>query len=157
MRQENRELLEDVINDRLNKALDGENEDERSVAFKNAMEAISRSTDLSKQDDAFQEHEEKLAHEKEKLEQEKEKLAQDRAFQEQQLAEARKEKKRSFWISVGGVVLTAIGSIVVPVLLDKKNREFKTDFAHECMEFESNGGMFTTTAGKSTKDYLRHK
>lgn len=157
MNEENRQLLADVINDRLNTALNGENEDERSVAFKNAMEAIDRSTNLAKQDDAFQEHEEKLAHEKAKLEQEKEKIAQERVLQEQQIIEARKEKKRGFWISVGGIVLTAMGSIVVPLVLDKKNREFKTEFTRECMEFESTGGMFTSTPGKSTRDFLRHK
>lgn len=139
MNEDNRELLADVISDRLNTALNGANEDERSGAFEEAMQAIDRSTNIAKQDDSFQEHTEKLAVEKEQLE------------------EAKKEKRRNFWIKTVEVGVTLLVGVGVPLICDYKNRKFKEDFARECMEFESNGGMFTSTPGKSTRDFLRHK
>ena len=47
MKKENKKLLEEVINDRLNKSL-SENEQEATEAFKDAMEAIDRQHELDK-------------------------------------------------------------------------------------------------------------
>lgn len=49
MKKENKKLLEEVIKDRLTKSL-GNNPDEASDAFKEAMEAIDRQNTLDKDD-----------------------------------------------------------------------------------------------------------
>lgn len=76
MNDVNRGLLADVIEKNLNAALNSEQgSDEERTAFRQAMEAIDRDNNISKNDDAFQEHSEKLAAEKEKVEKiEKEKI-----------------------------------------------------------------------------------
>lgn len=164
MRQDNRDLLEDVMTSRLSEAIDGENEDVRSTAFKDGMNAADRLIALGKNDDAFQEHEEKLAFEREKLDQEKEKLAyerqkleQERLFQEAQLIEAKKKEKWARWIGLGGTVLTGVASIVLPMVLDKSDKKFKKEFANDCFKYETEGVIPTSTPTKSTRDFLRHK
>ena len=47
MKKDNKKLLEEVINDRLTKSL-GENPDEASAAFEEAMQAIDRQNELDK-------------------------------------------------------------------------------------------------------------
>ena len=47
MKKDNKKLLEDVINDRLTKSL-GNNPDEASAAFEEAMQAIDRQNELDK-------------------------------------------------------------------------------------------------------------
>lgn len=48
MKKENKALLEEVINDRLKRALEEENEEQSQVIFKEAMEAIDRQASLDK-------------------------------------------------------------------------------------------------------------
>ena len=47
MNKENKKLLAEVINDRLTKSL-GENQEEASAAFEEAMQAIDRQNDIDK-------------------------------------------------------------------------------------------------------------
>ena len=47
MRKENRKLLEEVTKDRLETALTSEDEEKKKEAFKEAMEAVSKQTDIS--------------------------------------------------------------------------------------------------------------
>lgn len=47
MKKDNKKLLEEVINDRLTKSL-GDNPDEATVAFEEAMQAIDRQNELDK-------------------------------------------------------------------------------------------------------------
>ena len=49
MKKDNRDLLEKVIKDRLDKSLQSENAEEASVAFNEAMEAIDRQNTLDKE------------------------------------------------------------------------------------------------------------
>lgn len=164
MRQDNRELLEDVMASRLSEAIDGENEDVRSTAFKDGMNAADRLIALGKNDDAFQEHEEKLVFEREKLDQEKEKLAferqkleQERLFQEAQLIEAKKKEKWGRWIKIGEVILAGAVGVLVPMALDKRDKKFKKEFANDCFKYETEGVIPTSTPSKSMRDFLRHK
>lgn len=69
MNETNRALLAKVIETNLNAALNSQRgSDEERTAFRQAMDAIDRDNNISKNDDSFQEHSEKLAAEKEKLE-----------------------------------------------------------------------------------------
>ena len=63
MKKDNRELLESLIQNRLEEAL--KNEDENSKAFKEAMEAIDRQLEIDRRELEMQKEELKLEHEKE--------------------------------------------------------------------------------------------
>lgn len=178
MRQENRDGMEDLLADRLEAARNGANEDERSTALKDAATLMGYTINQDKNDDAFQEHTEKLAFEREKLELEKERLAlerlkqehermklaleltkleQDKAIQEAQLLEAKKKEKWARWIGLGTAVVSGVVGIGVPLLLDKSDKQFKSEFAENCFRYESDGCIPTSTPSKSTRDFLRHK
>jgi hypothetical protein len=178
MRQENRDSMEDLLADRLEVARNGVNEDERSTALKDAATIMGYTINQDKNDDAFQEHTEKLAFEREKLELEKERLAlerikqehekaklaleltkleQDKVIQEAQLLEAKKKEKWARVIGLGTAVVSGVVGIGVPLLLDKSDKRFKSEFAADCFRYESDGCIPTSTPSKSTRDFLRHK
>lgn len=66
MKKDNRELLESLIQNRLEEAL--KNEDENSKAFEEAMKAIDRQLEIDKREADMQKEELKLKHDKEKEE-----------------------------------------------------------------------------------------
>ena len=170
MNVENRELVEEVLKKNLNAALDAESgSDEEKAVFKQAMEATAQLIALSKNDDAYQEHIEKLAVDKDKLEIEKEKIEiekekieiereklenekENRAKEE----EFRKAEARKTWIFRG--IETVVISVVAPLILNAVSNRGKMKFADKCMDWEVNGGnAFTTTPGRTVKDFFRFK
>ena len=170
MNDENRELIEGVLTKNLNAALDAESgSDEEKVVFKQAMEATAQLITLSKNDDSYQEHSEKLALDKEKLQVEREKneiakehneiekakLINDEKYRAKE-EEFRKKEARNNWIyRVGEVLLVAL---VAPLIINKASNRDKVDFAEKCMDWEVNGGnTFTTTPGRSSKDFFKLK
>ena len=66
MKKDNRDLLESLIQNRLEEAL--KNEDENSKAFEEAMKAIDRQLEIDKREADMQKEELKLKHDKEKEE-----------------------------------------------------------------------------------------
>lgn len=66
MKKDNRDLLESLIQSRLEEAL--KNEDENSKAFEEAMKAIDRQLEIDKREADMQKEELKLKHDKEKEE-----------------------------------------------------------------------------------------
>lgn len=65
MNEQNRGLLDEVIKDRLERTLDSNvNTDEAKVAFKEAMEAVDRQTEMSKLDVSREEQKKKQKHAK---------------------------------------------------------------------------------------------
>ena len=100
MDEKNRTLLEYVINDRLDTALNSDvGSDEAKVAFKEAMEAVDRQIELSKLDASSKEQEE-------------EKLAKE------------KNAKWDRWIRAGEIILAMIA---VPVMDHLFKRRFMKD------------------------------
>lgn len=100
MDEKNRELLTEVTNDRLNKALTYDvGSDESKVAFKEAMEAVDRQIELSKQDANSKEQEEENLNKK-------------------------KNAKWDRWIRIGEITLAMIA---VPVMDHLFKRRYVRD------------------------------
>lgn len=170
MNDENRELIEGVLTKNLNAALDAESgSDEERAVFKQAMEATAQLITLSKNDDAYQEHSEKLAADKEKLEVEREKITIEKEKLEIEKSklenekecrakdeEFRKAEARKNWIFRG--IEIVVVSVVAPLVLNTVSNRSKMKFADKCMDWEVNGGnAFTTTPGRSVKDFFKFK
>lgn len=150
MNDVNRGLLDEVIQMKLEAVKDlVPGSDEEKAVFKQAMEAIDRDVSISKNDETYSEHVDKIEVEKSKLEIEKSKLKEDIKNKAIENDFKRKESKYN-WIRWG----VEIGVIyLLTPMLDKKIKE---GFARLCMEFETSDS-FTSTPGRSIKDFFRFK
>lgn len=135
MNAKNRELLEEVIKERLEGALNSsEKTEESKTAFKEAMVAIDRQIELSKMDDSYREQVEKRELEEKK-----------------QIREDEFKEKESKWNKIIrgaeiGVPLIALGIELVSKFRFMKNVcNFEKDYS------------FTTTPGRSLSSYFRWK
>lgn len=136
MEKENQKLLEEVIESRLKIVLDSEaGSEEARVAFKEAMEAVDRDTELHKLETARIDQLEKRELEADKLNREE---------------EFRKKEARIGWI-VKGVELAAT-LVLIPVV----ETVCKKAFAKDICNFEKDY-TFTTSAGKSLVGLFRFK
>lgn len=170
MNNENRELMEEVARKNLEVALDANTgSDEEKVAFSQAMVITERLITLSKNDDAYQEHVEKLAADREKLEIEKEKIEIEKEKieierikldneKENRIKEDEFRKAESMKNWMYRIGETAVIGVVVPLVLNAIGNRYKMKFADKCMDWEVNGGnTFTTTPGRSIKDFFHFK
>lgn len=160
MSDEIKNLLDKVIENRLNQVATSKAEDEGvNVAFKQAMDAIDRQLELSKIDDSYEQNlkkqelaeqdvtkkyelaEQELQKRQEQLEQEakKQELAEQELIKKQELA--RQEAKIN-WI-IRCIELGLI-TIVVPWMQYRHNKNFATMMCN----FEKDY-TFTTSAGRS--------
>lgn len=127
MRKDNRDLLESLIQNRLEEAL--KNEDENSKAFEEAMKAIDRQLEIDKREADMQKEELKLKHDKEKEE------------SRQQFEIEREESKQHFEVDIQTKrhefdlekeeVKSNLDSI-----RDDKNRTFQVQLEEMRQEFE---------------------
>lgn len=165
MDEKNRELLAEVITKNLEGALHSEQgSEEEKAAFRQAMDAIDRQSAISKNDETYQEHTEKLEAdkekldtiEKEKIEIEKQKIEIEKMKMEIEKSnrasedEFKKAEARKAWI-FRGIEIAAV-SVLAPVL----NNIAKKGFAKMCMLWEDEH-TFTSTPGKSVRDFFRWK
>lgn len=160
MNDENKTLLDKVIENRLRQALNSKADDEGvNVAFKQAMDALDRKLELSKIDDAYEQAirkqelaeqevtkkyelaEQELQKKQEQLEQEAKKLelAEQELIKKQELAE--REAKITWMIRIAELGLV---SLVLPCIQHRHNEKF----AMMMCNFEKDY-TFTTTAGRS--------
>lgn len=160
MNDENKQLLDKVIKNRLEQALKSKAEDEGvNIAFKQAMDAIDRRLELSKIDDSYEQTrikqeladeethkklelaEQELKHKQKLLDQEikKQKLAEQELLNKQELAA--KEAKISWMIRVAEL---AAVTLIVPIMQHRCNMRY----AKTMCNFEKDY-TFTTTAGRS--------
>lgn len=157
MDNDNRGLLTEVIAKNLNCALGAEQgSEEEKTAFKHAMEAIDRESRMAKDDDAYRESTSKLETERERIQLEKERIQLEKErieFENQQRIKEnefkRKEAKKTW-------VIRAVEIGVIYVLAPVIDSKLKTKFAKICMVWETDN-TFTTTPGRSTKDFFRFK
>ena len=127
MKKDNRDLLESLIQNRLEEAL--KNEDENSKAFEEAMKAIDRQLEIDKREADMQKEELKLKHDKEKEE------------SRQQFEIEREESKQHFEVDIQTKrhefdlekeeVKSNLDSI-----RDDKNRNFQVQLEEMKQEFE---------------------
>ena len=127
MKKDNRDLLESLIQNRLEEAL--KNEDENSKAFEEAMKAIDRQLEIDKREADMQKEELKLKHDKEKEE------------SRQQFEIEREESKQHFEVDIQTKrhefdlekeeVKSNLDSI-----RDDKNRNFQVQLEEMRQEFE---------------------
>lgn len=127
MKKDNRDLLESLIQNRLEEAL--KNEDENSKAFEEAMKAIDRQLEIDKREADMQKEELKLKHDKEKEE------------SRQQFEIEREESKQHFEVDIQTKrhkfdlekeeVKSNLDSI-----RDGKNRNFQLQLEERRQEFE---------------------
>ena len=127
MKKDNRDLLESLIQNRLEEAL--KNEDENSKAFEEAMKAIDRQLEIDKREADMQKEELKLKHDKEKEE------------SRQQFEIEREESKQHFEVDIQTKrhefdlekeeVKSNLDSI-----RDDKNRAFQMQLEEMRQEFE---------------------
>lgn len=136
MDAENRKLLDEVIEDRLDTALGSDvGTEEGKVAFKEAMEAVDRRIELAKLDASSKEQEEKR-----KLEEEKQ--------QREELAKKKEQRVQT----VIRIVEIGLALIAVPVM----EHIFKKDYMRDVCTFEKDY-TFTTSAGKAVSGIFRFK
>lgn len=143
MDDKNRALLERVIEDRLRRSeLADPTKEEDKVAFKEAMDALSKQIELDKIDASHEEQLEKLKIENERLKAECEKNLRDEA--------ARKsEAKKDRWVQIGTF---GAGMLLGPTL----EYIFKSAFARYICEFEKEN-TFISTPGRTLSDVFRFK
>lgn len=151
-----RDLMEDVIAENLNYALDnGVGDETAQKALKNGMEAYKAFTEMTKVDDSHSEQEDKLAFEKSKLELdrekaaaeakrleieekkiqveekkldlEREKLENEKFNKANEVAIAKKNRVKDVLLGVGGLVVTGI---VVPVVQYTCNKLLSTHWSN---------------------------
>ena len=154
MNEENRELLTNVVKDRLEAALDSEGgTDEAKLAFREAMEAIDRVIELKKIDDSNHEKAAQREIELGKIAEANAELVSKNALEEKKVSmEAdirKKEFKKNFvlrCIEVGGAL------VLVPIV----DTCCKKVFARDICNFEKDY-TFTTSAGRSLGGLFRFK
>ena len=144
MDEKNRELLGKVINNRLEQALSksGEAAEESKLAFKEAMDAVSKQIELDKIEAAHAEHEEKMNMERVKLNNEESKTIREESFKAE-------EAKRDRWVQIG---LFAAGLFASPLI----EVACKKSYAKLLCEFEKDY-TFTTSAGRSLSGLFKFK
>lgn len=168
MNDENKQLLDKVIKNRLEQALKSKADDEGiNIAFKQAMDALDRQLELSKIDDSYEQTtkkqelaeeemrkklelaEQELLHKQMLLDQEmeKQKLAEEELLKKQELA--RKEAKIGWIIRVAELVLT---TVVASTIQHRNNMRY----AKVMCNFEKDY-TFTTTAGRSMSRLFQFK
>ena len=136
MNNENRELMEKVVKDRLEAVLDSSVEPEEAKRlFDEAMKAVDRQLESDKLDISYSEH-------VEKLESEKEKDSRDAEFRKE---EAKKER----WIRIGEF---AAMLVLAPII----ETTCKKAFAKLICNFERTDSFYTT-AGRSLSSLFRFK
>lgn len=129
MNEKNRKLLEEVIEDRLTEALNGDVKlPETKIAFGEAMQALTTQTEITKMENAHQEQEEKRK------------------------AEDRFRMKETKW----DVILRTAEVVAVPVGLCVINIVSRNRFAKRLCNFEKDY-TFTTTAGRSLGSFFKFK
>lgn len=107
MDERNRELMQEVLQDRLEKSINTSLEaEERNVAFEQAMKIADRQAKIYESDIVYDDQIKKLEHEKEKLETEK------------------SENKKNRWIKAGEIFVMAI---VVPTMYLVANKALIKD------------------------------
>lgn len=131
----NRDLLAEVIEDRLEKALSSYGDDGSDLAFKEAMDAVSKQIELDKIDASREEVEKKL-----KVEEEKN-LREDSTKKE----EAGKDRVTQICIFAAGLVLGPVIEVACKRGYAKMLCEFEKDYT------------FTTTAGRGLSGLFRFK
>ena len=129
MNEKNRKLLEEVIEDRLTEALNGDvKSPETKTAFGEAMQALTTQTEITKMEIAHQEQEEKRK------------------------AEDKFRMKETKW----NVILRTAEVVAVPVGLCVINIVSRNRFAKRLCNFEKDY-TFTTTAGRSLGSFFKFK
>lgn len=144
MNEKNRELLEDIINQKLYEcsSADQLSQEERDKAFKDALSAIDRSNESLKLEHSKAELESKIELEKEKFESEKEFKDIDNDFRT-------KEYKKNLIIRTIEVAIVPVGLCIINIV--SRNR-----FAKKICLFEKDY-TFTTTPGRSLRDVFKFK
>jgi len=168
MNDEIKDLLDEVIEKRLEQALKSKADDEGvNIAFKQAMDAIDRQLELAKIDDSYdrelkkhelaeQEMQKKYALAEQELQKKQEQLeqeAQKQALAELELANKQKLAERDTkinWI-IRGVELGLI-TVVVPIIQYRCNMRY----AKVLCNFEKDY-TFTTSAGRSLSRLFQFK
>ena len=136
MDERNRELLKEVIEDQLEKALASDVGDEESKqAFKEAMDAVSKQIEFDKIETSHEEQNKKLETEEKRS----------RREEEAKKEEARKER-------IADICKFGAGLVVAPLV----EFTFKKTFAKMLCEFEKDY-TFSTTAGRSLSSLFRFK
>ena len=143
---ENKDLLEQVIEDRLNTSLDNEvDEKVRSQAHKEAMEAIDRQIQLKKLESSDEEQTIKAGFEKDKIDLEKDKIDLEKTKFELE----KTEKKSNRIIKIVEIAAIPVGLFVADCL-------FKRYYMRQVCNFEKDYS-FTTTPGKGISSLFRFK
>lgn len=143
MDKRNKDLLSEVIKDRLDRALieDPENEGDKQL-FKEAMEALNKQIELDKIEVSHDEQLEKLRIENERLKAECEKNLRDEAAK-------KSEAKKDRWVQIGLFVAgLALGESI--------DYAKKKGFARYICNFEKDY-TFTTSPGRSLSGLFRFK
>lgn len=136
MNERNRELLDRVIENRLNEVLHpNAGSDEDKNTFKEAMDALNKKIELEKIETS---HQEQIK----KMEMEKERNHRDEIVK---IEEARRDRIVQIGLFVGGAVLS-------PMI----ERWIKTGYAKMLCEFEKDY-TFTTSAGRALSSLFRFK
>ena len=147
---ENENLLEQVIEDRLNTALDNEVDVKvRSQAHKEAMEAIDRQIQLKKLAASEEETKSKQNVEYARLAASKEETNSKQNVEYARLALERSEKKSNRIIKVVEIAAIPVGLFVADCL-------FKRYYMRQVCNFEKDYS-FTTTPGKGISSLFRFK
>lgn len=157
MNEENRELLSEVIKANLIRTLDAtQGSDEEKTAFKQAMEAISRQADVSKNDDSYQEHADELSVEKDKLELEKQKIEIEKAKLEAEKRNRANDEEFKKAEAKKALILKGVEIGAMFILTPIIDGVIKKSFAKVCMLWEDDH-TFTTEPGKSVRNFFKFK
>lgn len=135
MNTTNRELLDELTMDCLQRAIDATDEEERETILNEVNKLVDRQTALYKIDVEYQEHCEKIEKEKESQ----------RIDEENKRDEAKRNRKVQIGMFVAGLILTPTIDYVV-----------KSKFADRLCTLEQ-FETFTTTAGRSISGWFKWK
>lgn len=143
MEDKNKRLLEDVIEERLTRTRIGEpgNEDDR-VAFKEAMDALSKQIEFDKIEASHSEQLEKLRIENERLKAERDKNHRDEAA-----------RKKEVWIDAGIKIGTFLGGTLLGAWVEHK---FKMTYMRDVCQFEKDN-TFISTPGRGLSSLFHFK
>ena len=136
MDERNRNLLKDLIEDRLERAIDADpNNEEDKLVFKEAMEAVNKQIELDKIETS---HKEQI----EKMKMDKEQSLRDETVK---LEEAKKERLVQIGLFAAGLLISPIIEVACKKGYAKMLCEFEKDYT------------FTTSAGRSLSGLFRFK
>ena len=150
MDDNNRQLLSEVVQKKLNQALNCSADDENyNQVFKDAMVAVDKQLELDKIDTSYQEHWEKLDVEKAKFEAEKERFEAEKAEHIRKEEFEKEEAIKSRYVQIGifaaGLIITPIAEYIVKGALASKIGKIE--------QFET----YTSSAGRSISSWFRLK